>query len=291
MFMNLRGEILVETNVGVALWTASQWKALPAPTLGAGETLSRIRAVALNNVGQALLNLQIKGADDALRDRAMLISEGQVKYLEGKATALSDAGHVAVQEERQGSMQASVYTPSGEYLMGGRIPWGSTTYLPEVQTIKADGTALGVVFIPEIGRTSWGSGATQPLLSQSLFRASPQSLELWPRGAAFDATHYVDYFQGIRPFNRQGNFAAGVLLAPYAGSTSADRGLDLLVVNDHIFDLDTLLMLNVGGPTDVAGPIWGFGDSGEIIHSEPGANSISNFWLLQPSPASQRTKQ
>ncbi|TDM06222.1 MAG: hypothetical protein C4K60_16525 [Ideonella sp. MAG2] len=129
------------------------------------------------------------------------------------------------------------------------------------------------------------------MLSQSLFRASPQSLELWPRGAAFDATHYVDYFQGIRPFNRQGNMAAGVLLAPYAGSTSADRGLDLLVINDQIFDLDTLLTPSASSPTDVAGPIWGFGDSGEIIHYEPGANNIPNFWLLQPSPASQSAKQ
>jgi hypothetical protein len=124
MFMNLRGQILLEASEGVALWTSPQWKALPTPTLGAGETVVATRAVALNNVGQVLLNLRIKGADDVLRDRAMLISEGQTKYLEGKATALSDAGHVAVQEERQGTMQASVYLPSGEYLMGGAYPLG-----------------------------------------------------------------------------------------------------------------------------------------------------------------------
>lgn len=290
MFMNLRGQILLESNEGVALWTSPEWKALPTPTLGAGETVVATRAVALNNVGQVLLNLRIKGADDMLRDRAMLISEGQAKYLEGKATALSDAGHVAVQEERQGNMQASVYLPSGEYLMGGRISWGATTYLPEVQSIKVDGTAMGVVFIPNIGRTKWGDQATQSLLSQSLFRASPESLELWPRGAAFDATHYVDYFQGYRPFNRQGNFAAAVSLAPFAGSTSADRGLGLMVVNDQIFDANTLLTPRVGNPTQTIVPIWGFGDSGEIIQMEPSADNIPNFWLIQPSPAGLGTK-
>jgi hypothetical protein len=113
---------------------------------------------------------------------------------------------------------------------------------------------------------------------------------LWPRGGAFDTTHYVDYFQGYRPFNRQGNVAAGVSLAPYASSISADRGLGLMVLNDQIIDTSTLLTPRVGNPTYAIVPIWGFGDSGEIIQMEPGAGNIPNFWLIQPSPAGQGTK-
>ena len=290
MFTNLRGEILLDTASGLALWTDARWLALPTPTLGAGETLSSTKAIALNNAGQVLLELSIRGADTLLRSRAMLITAGQVKYLEGRPTALSDAGHIAVQEERLGTLQASVYLPHGEYLMGGRIPWGSNSYLPEVQTIMTDGTVLGVVYIPGLGRTEASGSQTASLIGKSLFRAGLTSLELWPRGAAFDTTHYIDYFQGYRPFNRQGQVALAALLAPFASSTSNDRGLGLLAINEQLFDLNALLSPSPSNPSQAIRPVWGFGDSGELIHVEGGENNTVNSWLIQPAPRSQSVK-
>jgi hypothetical protein len=231
LFMNLKGQVLAYTGAGSALWDGERWQLMPRPALEPGPSLLSDQIVALNNQGQWLLDLIIQQATGQFVSKGMLVSGNQTKLFSGKPTALSDSGHVAAEEDIQGEAQARVYHSDGNFLMGGRIAWGSSSHMPSVKALMADGTAVGTAYIP--GLIDEGGLA----IDQSLFRANPTQVELWLRGIPASDTRTIYHFVQTE-FNRLGDVMDHLVLQPLTGTdpkSPRDPWVRFLMMDDQLF--------------------------------------------------------
>jgi hypothetical protein len=286
LFMNLKGQVLAATGAGSALWDGERWQLMPRPALEPGQTLLSDRIVALNNQGQWLLDLTIQQASGQFVSKGMLVSGNQTKLFSGKPTALSDSGHVSVEEDIQGEVQARVYHPDGNLLMGGRIAWGNSSHLPSVKALMADGTAVGTVYIP--GLIDEGGLA----IDQSLFRASPTQVELWLRGSPASDTRTIYHFVQTE-FNRLGDVMGHLVAQPVAGTdpkSPRDPWVRFLMMGDQLFDAATLLKPGPDNPDSNAVAGFRLNDGRRMVQCQDRQWPKYDCWLIEPESSAASTQ-